>query len=72
MGWLIALGLLLGLVGTWLVGRLASRLLYGVAPTDPLTLMSVSLVLLCVGVLAGYVPARRATRVDPMVALRAE
>jgi putative ABC transport system permease protein len=69
---LIAAGLLLGLAGTWLVGRFARGLLYDVAPTDPLTLVSVSFVLLGVGVVAGYVPARRATRVDPMVALRSE
>jgi putative ABC transport system permease protein len=69
---LIGFGLLLGLAGTWLVGRFARGLLYDVTPTDPLTLIIVSLVLLAVGVVAGYVPARRATRVDPMVALRSE
>lgn len=69
---LVAAGLVLGLAGTWAVGRVAQRLLFGVTATDPLTLVSVSLVLLGVGVVASYVPARRATRLDPMVALRSE
>jgi putative ABC transport system permease protein len=69
---LIAAGLVLGLAGTWALGRLAEKLLFGVKPTDPATLVVVSLILLGVGVVASYVPARRASRVDPMVALRAE
>jgi putative ABC transport system permease protein len=69
---LVALGLVIGLVGTYAAGRVVERLLYGVRPTDPLTLTVVALVLLCVAILAGYLPARRATRVDPMLALRAD
>jgi predicted permease len=69
---LVAAGLMLGLAGTWAVGRLAQKLLFGVSATDPVTLVAVSLVLLGVGIVASYLPARRATRVDPMVALRSD
>jgi ABC-type antimicrobial peptide transport system permease subunit len=69
---LVVAGLVLGLVGTYLVGRVGQRLLYGVSVTNPLILAGVSLVLLGVGVVASYLPARRAMRVDPMVALRTE
>ncbi|HEU4996176.1 MAG TPA: ABC transporter permease [Gemmatimonadaceae bacterium] len=69
---LVGAGLVLGLAGTFVLGRALERLLYGVRPTDPLTLGLVALVLLVVALIASWVPARRATRVDPMVALRAE
>jgi putative ABC transport system permease protein len=65
-------GAALGLVGSLVVARLMSKLLYGVSPTDPLTFCSVALLLLLTAVCACYVPARRALRVDPMVALRYE
>ncbi len=65
-------GLALGLVGAWWLGRAASSLLFGVTATDPLTFIAVSLLLTTVATAACYFPARRATAVDPIVALRAE
>jgi predicted permease len=67
-----ALGTLLGLGGALLLSRSLSTLLYSVSPTDPLTLAGVGVLLLATTLVAGYLPARRATRVDPVVALRAE
>ena len=63
-------GLALGLVGAWWLGRAASSLLFGVTATDPLTFIAVSLLLTAVAITACYFPARRATTVDPIVALR--
>jgi ABC-type antimicrobial peptide transport system permease subunit len=69
---LVLFGLMLGLAGTFAVGSVVQRLLYGVSPTDPVTLVAVAVVLLVVALLASYFPARRATRVDPMVVLRSD
>jgi putative ABC transport system permease protein len=69
---LAASGLALGLIGAVALTRLMKSLLYGVAPTDPLTYAAVAAVLIGIAVLASYLPARRATRVDPMIALRSE
>ncbi|HEU4585355.1 MAG TPA: ABC transporter permease [Gemmatimonadaceae bacterium] len=65
-------GTIVGLVGAFAVTRLLSSFLYGVSATDPVTYLSVAAALVIIAVLASYVPARRATRVDPTTALRAE
>ena len=63
-------GVALGLVGAWWLGRAGSSLLFGVTASDPLTFATVSLLLTAVAIAACYFPARRAMRVDPIVALR--
>jgi putative ABC transport system permease protein len=65
-------GLAIGLGSSLAFGRFLARMLYGVKPSDPLTLVLVSLVLVGVTLLSDYIPARRAAKVDPMVALRYE
>ncbi len=65
-------GAAVGLVGAVVVSHLMTGLLYGVRPTDPLTFAGVALLLIAVAMLACYIPARRAIRVDPLVALRYE
>ncbi len=69
---LVAGGLLIGIITALFATRLVGALLVGMSPTDPATFALISLLLAVVAALAGYVPARRATRVDPMVALRYE
>jgi putative ABC transport system permease protein len=69
---LVAAGLGLGLLGSAMLARLITGLLYGVSALDPLTFVAVSLLLSAVALLASYIPARRATRVDPLTALRYE
>jgi putative ABC transport system permease protein len=69
---LSAAGIVLGLFGAVALARLMQSLLYEVSPTDPLTLGSGAILLLTVALVSCYIPARRATRTDPMVALRHE
>jgi putative ABC transport system permease protein len=66
------LGVALGLLGAVGVGRLIAGLLYHVSPSDPLTLLGTATVLLAIGLGSLWLPARRAARIDPMIALRAE
>ena len=68
----IAAGLALGLLGAVAVTRYLATQLYGVSPTDGPTLLAAAAVLAAAGLAASYLPARRATRVDPMTALRTE
>jgi predicted permease len=67
---LVVIGLGFGTLGALAVTRILSSILYGVAPTDPATFAGVAMLLIAVAALSCYLPARRATRVDPMAALR--
>jgi predicted permease len=69
---LASAGAAIGLIGAVIVSRLMSGVLYGVRPTDPLTFAGVSVLLMFIALLACYLPARRALRIDPMIALRHE
>jgi ABC-type antimicrobial peptide transport system permease subunit len=66
----VGIGLMLGLAATVSVGNLAAKLLFGVQPRDTMTFASATLILVLVATAAGYIPARRATRVEPATALR--
>jgi ABC-type antimicrobial peptide transport system permease subunit len=69
---LLAFGLLLGVPAAWAASRLVTTMLWGLSPTDPSTILAAIALLMITGILAGWVPARRAARIDPMAALRCE
>jgi len=69
---LVVIGLVVGVLASLVVTKTAESLLYELKPNDPLTIASATLLLMFVALLAGYLPARRAARVDPMIALRDE
>ena len=69
---LVGVGLAVGLPASWAAGRLVSSQLFGLTPGDPLTLLVAVVLLSLVGALSGYLPARKASRVDPLIALRYE
>jgi ABC-type antimicrobial peptide transport system permease subunit len=68
----ILIGVVIGIGGSIALTQTVSSLLFGVTATDPVTFGGVTLLLVAVALLACYIPARRATRVDPMIALRDE
>lgn len=67
---LVGMGIAIGLAASFVLGRALRRMLYGVSAADPLSLVGASVVLIAVAMLACYLPARSASRVDPMLALR--
>ena len=69
---LVAVGIALGVIAALEATRLISTLLFGLKPNDPLTIAGAALLMVAAAVFAGYVPAHRASRVDPLVALRYE
>ena len=69
---LAAIGMALGLLASWMLARVMQGLLFGVTAYDPVTYVIVPILILAVATLAGYLPARRAARMDPVAALRAE
>jgi predicted permease len=69
---LVAAGTTIGITGGLIVTRMVTNLLYGVSAVDPMTFVGMPLLLLLVALLASYLPARRATKIDPMIALRCE
>jgi putative ABC transport system permease protein len=66
------MGVSIGLAGAFVLSRVMSSYVFGITSTDPLTFATASLVLIMAALLASYLPARRAARVDPIVALRYE
>ena len=69
---LVVAGLAVGVVGAFALTQLMSALLFSIEPTDPLTFLAVALVLIAVAAVSCFLPARRVTAIDPMIALRSE
>ena len=69
---LASLGLVAGLTMSWALVRSASGLLYGIGAGDPVTFAAAAVILMAIAVLAGYLPARRVSGIDPLICLRAE
>jgi ABC-type antimicrobial peptide transport system permease subunit len=69
---IVAIGVAMGLGGSLIIGQVLRRFLFGIGPNDPWTLTAVSVLLGVVAAIACFVPALRATRVSPLVALRSE
>jgi putative ABC transport system permease protein len=69
---LVGAGILVGIAAAFILTRVMATLLYGISATDPITFVGTSVVLLAVAILASYIPALRATKLDPIIALRAE
>jgi ABC-type antimicrobial peptide transport system permease subunit len=67
---LAGIGIAIGTLGSFVGTRVIGSLLYGVNPTDPVTFVAMAMILLSVSALAGYLPARRASRTDPTTAFR--
>jgi ABC-type antimicrobial peptide transport system permease subunit len=68
----VALGIVIGLPVAWMASRLISSMLFGVTAHDPVTAVASVAVLACAALIAAFLPARRAARVDPLVAIRCE
>jgi ABC-type antimicrobial peptide transport system permease subunit len=68
----VAVGLIVGIPAAWAAANLISSQLYGVNPSDPVSLLTAAVSLTAVAALAGYLPARKASRVNPLIALRYE
>ena len=68
----VAIGLAVGIMGSLAAGRILGGLLFGVESTDPSTLVAMPLLMTVAALAASYLPARRAARIDPILALRAE
>jgi putative ABC transport system permease protein len=70
--WMTGVGLVIGLIGAAATTRTLKGLLFGITPGDPMTFIGIATLVVAVGLLACWIPARRAAKVDPMVALRYE